>query len=97
MRSSGYEAALITFGIILGLTGAAAGLAMRMPGPDDFLPPSPIAHRQARHRNLPAANAEVADLLADVRDDDDDVYRRPLLAFRQWPNKDRPATGHELG
>jgi oxalate/formate antiporter len=43
MRSSGYKTALITFGIILGLTGAAAGLGMRMPGPADVLPRSPIA------------------------------------------------------
>jgi MFS transporter, OFA family, oxalate/formate antiporter len=45
MRSSGYHTALITFGIILGLTGAAAGLAMRMPGPDDALPRSPVARQ----------------------------------------------------
>src|ERR1700712_2489270 len=43
MRSSGYKTALITFGIILGLTGAAAGLGIRMPGPADVLPRSPIA------------------------------------------------------
>src|ERR1700710_1446421 len=43
MRSSGYKTALITFGIILGLTGAAAGFAIRMPGPDDALPASPVA------------------------------------------------------
>jgi OFA family oxalate/formate antiporter-like MFS transporter len=43
MQSSGYKTALITFGIILGLTGAAAGFAMRMPGPDDVLPSSPVS------------------------------------------------------
>src|ERR1700710_1345255 len=35
MRSSGYKTALITFGIILGVVGAVAALAMRMPGPTD--------------------------------------------------------------
>jgi OFA family oxalate/formate antiporter-like MFS transporter len=45
MRSSGYQTALIMFGIILGLAGAAAGLAMRMPGPDDALPRSPVARQ----------------------------------------------------
>jgi MFS transporter, OFA family, oxalate/formate antiporter len=43
MRSSGYKTALISFGIILGLTGAAAGFVMRMPGPGDVLPASPIS------------------------------------------------------
>ena len=45
MQSSGYQTALIMFGIILGLAGAAAGLAMRMPGPDDALPRSPVARQ----------------------------------------------------
>ena len=39
MKSAGYQHTLVVFGIILGLVGAAAALAMRMPGPDDVLPP----------------------------------------------------------
>src|ERR1700710_758993 len=35
MRSSGYQHTLIVFGIILGVVGAVAALAMRMPGPTD--------------------------------------------------------------
>jgi MFS transporter, OFA family, oxalate/formate antiporter len=42
MKSAGYQHTLVVFGIILGLIGAAAALAMRMPGPGDVLPVAPI-------------------------------------------------------
>jgi OFA family oxalate/formate antiporter-like MFS transporter len=46
MKSSGYQHTLVVFGIILGLIGAAAALAMRMPGKDDVLPaPAVMASR----------------------------------------------------
>ena len=41
MRESGYQHTLIVFGIILGLVGAAAALAIRMPTENDTLPPPP--------------------------------------------------------
>src|ERR1700710_73343 len=42
MKSAGYQHTLVVFGIILGLIGAAAALAMRMPGSGDVLPVAPI-------------------------------------------------------
>ena len=47
MRQSGYQHTLVVFGIILGLVGAAAALAMRMPGKDDMLPPPPAMASKA--------------------------------------------------
>jgi oxalate/formate antiporter len=41
MKQAGYQHTLVVFGIILGIVGAAAALAMRMPGPADVLPPPP--------------------------------------------------------
>jgi OFA family oxalate/formate antiporter-like MFS transporter len=41
MKQAGYQHTLVVFGIILGIVGAAAALAMRMPGPGDVLPPPP--------------------------------------------------------
>jgi oxalate/formate antiporter len=41
MKESGYQHTLVVFGIILGLIGAAAALAIRMPTADDRLPPPP--------------------------------------------------------
>jgi oxalate/formate antiporter len=41
IRTSGHQNTLIVFGWILGLVGAAAALAMRMPGPNDSVPPAP--------------------------------------------------------
>ena len=41
MRESGYQHTLVVFGVILGLVGAAAALALRLPTTDDKLPPSP--------------------------------------------------------
>jgi MFS transporter, OFA family, oxalate/formate antiporter len=41
LKSAGYQHTLVVFGIVLGLIGAAAALAMRMPGPADVLPPAP--------------------------------------------------------
>jgi MFS transporter, OFA family, oxalate/formate antiporter len=38
MREAGHQHTLLVFGIILGVIGAAAALAMRMPGKDDVLP-----------------------------------------------------------
>ena len=46
MKASGYQHTLVVFGIILGLIGAAAALAMRMPGKEDVLPaPSVLASK----------------------------------------------------
>jgi len=47
MKSAGYQHTLVVFGIILGLVGAAAALAMRMPGPADVLPPPPAMASKA--------------------------------------------------
>jgi OFA family oxalate/formate antiporter-like MFS transporter len=41
LKSDGYQHTLVVFGIILGLVGAAAALFLRMPGPQDVLPPVP--------------------------------------------------------
>jgi OFA family oxalate/formate antiporter-like MFS transporter len=41
MKESGYQHTLVVFGIILGLVGAAAALAMRSPTTEDVLPPPP--------------------------------------------------------
>ncbi|MGA2057830.1 MAG: oxalate/formate MFS antiporter [Bradyrhizobium sp.] len=41
MKESGYQHTLVVFGIILGLIGAVAALAIRMPTADDTLPPPP--------------------------------------------------------
>jgi oxalate/formate antiporter len=42
LKSAGHQHTLIVFGIVLGVIGAAAALAMRMPTTGDVLPPSPI-------------------------------------------------------
>jgi OFA family oxalate/formate antiporter-like MFS transporter len=39
IKSAGYQHTLVVFGLILGIVGAAAALAMRMPQTDDKLPP----------------------------------------------------------
>jgi MFS transporter, OFA family, oxalate/formate antiporter len=41
MKQAGYQHTLVVFGIILGIVGAAAALAMRMPTAADVLPPPP--------------------------------------------------------
>ena len=41
LKSAGYQHTLVVFGIILGLVGAAAALAMRTPNGGDILPPAP--------------------------------------------------------
>jgi len=45
LKSAGYQHTLVVFGIILGLIGAAAALAMRMPTASDTLPPAPMTAR----------------------------------------------------
>src|SRR6202522_4305528 len=47
MKESGYQHTLIVFGIILGLIGAAAALAIRMPTSADVLPPPPATASRA--------------------------------------------------
>jgi len=42
LKSAGYQHTLVVFGIILGLIGATAALAMRTPGRADVLPPAPV-------------------------------------------------------
>ncbi|HEX3538094.1 MAG TPA: oxalate/formate MFS antiporter [Stellaceae bacterium] len=42
LRTAGYQHTLVVFGIVLGVIGAAAALAMRMPSAGDVLPPAPI-------------------------------------------------------
>ena len=42
INASGYQHTLIVFGIILGLVGAAAALALRLPTADDVLPPPAV-------------------------------------------------------
>jgi OFA family oxalate/formate antiporter-like MFS transporter len=46
MRQAGYRHTLVVFGIILGAVGAAAAVAMRMPGPADVLPSAPAISSQ---------------------------------------------------
>ncbi len=43
LRGAGYQHTLVVFGIILGVIGAAAALAIRMPTDSDVLPPPPVA------------------------------------------------------
>jgi MFS transporter, OFA family, oxalate/formate antiporter len=47
MKQVGYQHTLVVFGIILGVVGAAAALAMRMPTSADVLPPPPVLASQA--------------------------------------------------
>src|ERR1700712_910345 len=47
LRSAGYQHTLVVFGLILGVIGAAAALAMRMPTAADPLPPPPAMASQA--------------------------------------------------
>ena len=46
MKQAGYQHTLIVFGIILGIIGAVAALAIRMPTSDDVLPPPPAMASQ---------------------------------------------------
>jgi OFA family oxalate/formate antiporter-like MFS transporter len=46
MKQAGYQHTLVVFGIILGIVGAAAALAMRMPTDADVLPPPPALASQ---------------------------------------------------
>jgi MFS transporter, OFA family, oxalate/formate antiporter len=46
MKQAGYQHTLIVFGIILGVIGAIAALAIRMPTSDDVLPPPPAMASQ---------------------------------------------------
>ena len=41
INESGYQHTLVVFGVILGLVGAAAALALRLPTSEDALPPPP--------------------------------------------------------
>jgi MFS transporter, OFA family, oxalate/formate antiporter len=50
MKESGYQHTLVVFGIILGLVGAVAALAIRMPTADDVLPPPPAMASSAGTR-----------------------------------------------
>jgi oxalate/formate antiporter len=47
MKQAGYQHTLVVFGIILGLVGMAAALAIRMPTSADVLPPPPALASQA--------------------------------------------------
>jgi MFS family permease len=73
LKSAGYQHTLVVFGIILGLVGAAAALAMRMPNGGDVLPAAPA---MTRSRDVAPRQMLRAGVLAAVRDDDDDVDRR---------------------
>jgi OFA family oxalate/formate antiporter-like MFS transporter len=42
LKSAGYQHTLVVFGFILGIICALAALAMRMPRPDEKLPPAPV-------------------------------------------------------
>jgi MFS transporter, OFA family, oxalate/formate antiporter len=46
MKEAGYQHTLIVFGIILGVIGAVAALAIRMPTSDDVLPPPQVMASQ---------------------------------------------------
>jgi len=43
LKSAGYQHTLVVFGFILGIVGALAALAMRMPRGDEKLPAAPVA------------------------------------------------------
>ena len=43
LKNSGYQHTLVVFGVILGIVGAVAALAMRMPQATDRLPPPAVA------------------------------------------------------
>jgi MFS transporter, OFA family, oxalate/formate antiporter len=47
MKQAGYQHTLVVFGVILGIVGAAAALALRMPTSADVLPPPPVMASQA--------------------------------------------------
>src|SRR6202046_396475 len=47
MKHASYQHTLVVFGIILGVVGAAAALAMRMPTSADVLPPPPATASRA--------------------------------------------------
>src|SRR5581483_8977151 len=47
IKSAGYQHTLVVFGIILGIIGAAAALAMRMPGPSDVLPAAAVTTKSS--------------------------------------------------
>ena len=47
MKQAGYQHTLVVFGIILGIVGAVAALAMRMPTSADVLPPPPAMASRA--------------------------------------------------
>ncbi|HEY3893052.1 MAG TPA: oxalate/formate MFS antiporter [Bradyrhizobium sp.] len=47
MKQAGYQHTLVVFGLILGVVGAAAALAMRMPTAADVLPPPPALASKA--------------------------------------------------
>jgi oxalate/formate antiporter len=47
MKQAGYQHTLVVFGIILGIVGMAAALAIRMPTSADVLPPPPALASQA--------------------------------------------------
>ena len=74
MKQAGYQHTLVVFGIILGVVGAAAALAMRMPTSADVLPPPPAMASKAGV--APKPDAAQQGVLADVLHDDHDVHRR---------------------
>ena len=74
LKSSGYQHTLVVFGIILGIVGAVAALAMRMPTSTDRLPAPTVA--SAVKDVMPRRDAEDESLLVDVHHDDHDVDRR---------------------
>ena len=47
LKSSGYQHTLVVFGLILGIVGTGAALFLRMPGPQDVLPPAPATASSA--------------------------------------------------
>ena len=75
IRASGAPATLTYFGLLLGAVGFVAALGLRSPrARRDGLRLADSVHGAGR---LSERDAEVADFLADVCDDDDDVDRRP--------------------
>ena len=75
MKQAGYQHTLVVFGLILGVVGAAAALAMRMPTSADVLPPPPALASKAG--TPPGQMLRSNGVLADVLHDDHDVHRRP--------------------
>ena len=75
MKQAGYRPTLVVFGVILGVVGAAAALALRMPDLGGCAAAA-AGNGVAARDYAPGQVLKTAGVLADVLHDDDDVDRR---------------------